>query len=176
MKNCYEQLSALRVSEQIMTFRKQESKRTMLLWGLSIVSASLLAGAYWFQYVEGLHPCSLCLWQRWPHYLVCVLGILAFTALRPSILLTLAIMMMFVTGGIGFYHAGVELSIFAGPDGCTASFEDLPVSEGLQSLLDTSPIRCDEVVWSFLGLSMAAWNGVISTLAGVISMILYRRS
>ncbi|MGB1441440.1 MAG: disulfide bond formation protein B [Candidatus Puniceispirillaceae bacterium] len=51
----------------------------------------------------------------------------------------------------------------------------MPIAEGLQNLLDTSPVRCDEVVWSFLGLSMAAWNGLISTLAALISMILYRR-
>jgi len=159
-----------------MVLRKQELHRTKLLFGLSFISASLIAGAYWFQYVEGLHPCTLCLWQRWPHYLVCVLGILAFTALRPSFLLILAMMMMYLTGGIGMYHAGVELGIFAGPGGCTASFDDLPLAEGLQSLLDTSPVRCDEVVWSFLGLSMAAWNGLISILAGSVAMLLYRRN
>ena len=158
-----------------MALRKQDSKHTMVLFGLCILSAGLIAGALWFQYVEGLYPCKLCLWQRWPHYLVILCGVLAFTALRPSVLLILAIMMMWVTGGIGGYHAGVELDIFSGPGGCTATFEDLPAGEGLQALLDTSPVRCDEIVWSFLGLSMAAWNGLISTLAAVISMILYRR-
>ena len=158
-----------------MALRKQDSKHTMVLFGLSILSDGLIAGALWFQYVEGLYPCKLCLWQRWPHYFVILLGLLAFTALRPSLLLILAILMMWVTGGIGFYHAGVEMGIFSGPGGCTASFEELPIAEGLQNLLDTSPVRCDEVVWSFLGLSMAAWNGLISTLAALISMILYRR-
>ena len=30
-------------------------------------SAALLGGAFAFQYIGGLAPCQLCLWQRWPH-------------------------------------------------------------------------------------------------------------
>ena len=44
-----------------MALRKQDSKHTMVLFGLSILSAGLIAGALWFQYVEGLYPCKLCL-------------------------------------------------------------------------------------------------------------------
>ena len=39
--------------------------RAMTLAGLG--SAAMLAGAFGFQYIGGMAPCQLCLWQRWPH-------------------------------------------------------------------------------------------------------------
>ena len=29
--------------------------------------AALLGGAFAFQHIGGLHPCEMCIWQRWPH-------------------------------------------------------------------------------------------------------------
>jgi disulfide bond formation protein DsbB len=37
-------------------------------------------------------------------------------------------------------------------------------------------VRCDQIQWSFLGLSMAAWNGLISlSSAGAIAWLAARR-
>ncbi|MEL6211159.1 MAG: disulfide bond formation protein B, partial [Pseudomonadota bacterium] len=44
-------------------------------------SALLLLGALAFQYVGGLAPCPMCLWQRWPHLLAVLVGILGVTVL-----------------------------------------------------------------------------------------------
>ncbi|HHI70229.1 MAG TPA: disulfide bond formation protein B, partial [Rhodobacteraceae bacterium] len=30
-------------------------------------SLALLLGAFAFQYLGGMAPCKLCIWQRWPH-------------------------------------------------------------------------------------------------------------
>ena len=30
-------------------------------------SLSMLLGAWAFQYIGGLAPCEMCIWQRWPH-------------------------------------------------------------------------------------------------------------
>ena len=40
-------------------------------------SAALLLGAFWFQYVVGLYPCPLCIWQRWPHAAAVLIGVVA---------------------------------------------------------------------------------------------------
>jgi disulfide bond formation protein DsbB len=32
----------------------------------------------------------------------------------------------------------------------------------LKEILNTSVIRCNEVTWSFMGLSMATWNLILS--------------
>ena len=33
----------------------------------ALVSATLLVGAFLFEHVGGMAPCSLCIWQRWAH-------------------------------------------------------------------------------------------------------------
>ena len=35
----------------------------------ALVSATLLVGAFLFEHVGGMAPCSLCIWQRWAHLL-----------------------------------------------------------------------------------------------------------
>ena len=42
-----------------------------------IVSTALLGGAFLFQYVGGLAPCALCVWQRYPHGAAIALAALA---------------------------------------------------------------------------------------------------
>ena len=41
-------------------------------------SALALAGALVSQYVLGMQPCPLCIWQRWPYAVVMVLSVLGF--------------------------------------------------------------------------------------------------
>lgn len=42
-------------------------------------SAALLLGALAFQYLGGLAPCQLCIWQRWPHLAAVLIGVVAVT-------------------------------------------------------------------------------------------------
>ena len=163
-----------------MVLRKQEQKLHRLLLGLALLSCGMLGAAFWFEYVEGLAPCKMCIWQRWPHAVVMLAGLLSFTALRPSMLIGAVILALMATGGIGLYHAGVEAGLFAGPDSCTAglspaTLSETSLSEGLDALLNTPLVRCDEVVWSLFGLSMAAWNGLISLGGAGLAFMLYRR-
>ena len=46
----------------------------------------------------------------------------------------------------------------------------------LAQIMDAPLIRCDDVQWSFLGISMAGWNAIISLgTAGLILWLLVRR-
>ena len=70
---------------------------------------------------------------------------------------------------------GLNTEIFVGPDSCTVDLQPMSLSEGLDKLLATPVIRCDEVVWRFVGLSMASWNSIVSFSAALIAFILMRR-
>ena len=39
-------------------------------------SVGLLGGAFAFQYLGGMAPCQLCLYQRWPHGAAILIGLL----------------------------------------------------------------------------------------------------
>jgi disulfide bond formation protein DsbB len=134
------------------------------------VPAALLAGALGSQYLGGLHPCEMCHWQRWPHYAAVALALIAYlmrgSADRGRSFVWLAALAILTSGLIGAYHAGVELGIFEGFTQCTStaggSTQDI-----LKDIMATPFIRCDQVQFEFLGISMAGWNAILSTAAAL---------
>lgn len=142
-----------------------------------LVPAALLTGALGSQYLGGLYPCEMCHWQRWPHYAAAFLAALAFLLPRTArALVILAALAILTSGAIGVYHAGVEAGIFEGLTSCAATAASGSAEDALASILATPLIRCDQVQFSFLGLSMAAWNAVISLTSGALILWLTLRS
>ena len=131
-----------------------------------LLPLALLGGALGSQYLGGLHPCEMCHWQRWPHGVAILLAALAFTAPadapRARMLVLLAAAAIAVSGAIGVYHAGVEAKIFEGITQCTALPKGLSTEEFLKKLTHAPVVRCDEVQFRFLGISMAGWNAILS--------------
>jgi disulfide bond formation protein DsbB len=139
------------------------AQRTRLIILALAGSLAMLAGAFAFQYIGGLAPCHLCLLQRWPHAAAVAIGLLALAV--PGRLLPLAgAAAALTTAGIGLYHTGVERLWWAGPTSCSAgSIAGLDVKDLLDPTIVVAPVvRCDEVAWQMLGLSMASWNVVVS--------------
>ncbi len=134
----------------------------------ALISASLLVGAFLFEYVGGMAPCSLCIWQRWAHLAViaCAVASLGLGAGAPDRLrggLAITMMAALSSVGIAGYHAGVEWQLWAGPGGCTAALvTGADAADLVDSLLATPVVRCDDVPWSLFGLSMAGWNTLLS--------------
>jgi disulfide bond formation protein DsbB len=141
-----------------------------------LVPAGLLGGALGSQYLGGLQPCEMCYWQRWPHGAAILLAALAFTApataRRSSALTLLAALAIAVSGAIGAYHAGVELKIFEGVTSCTTTARAATTAELFDKLMRVPLVRCDEVQWSFLGISMAGWNALLSLCSAAAIAVL----
>lgn len=134
---------------------------------LSLIAASgslaLLLGAFAFQYLGGLAPCQLCLWQRWPHAAAVLIG-LAALALPGRVLPLLGALAALATAGIGVFHVGVEQQWWQGLATCTAgSVSGLSGADLLDTSLAVAPVvRCDEIAWALAGISMAGWNVILS--------------
>jgi disulfide bond formation protein DsbB len=139
--------------------------RTQLTLLASLGSAGLLAGAFLFQYVGGLAPCQLCLWQRWPHAAAVVIGVLAL-ATGGRALLLLGAAAALATAGIGMFHVGVEQGWWQGLASCTAgSISGLSTADLLNpEVVIAAPVRCDAIAWEMLGISMAGWNVILSLI------------
>ena len=137
------------------------------------VPAALLGGAYVGQYVFHLFPCEMCWWQRYAHFAALALAVLAL--LRPSAkaLTWLAALAILVGGLLGLYHAGVEYGWWQGLTACTSEVKlgDDPLS----AILNAPLIRCDQVQWSFAGISLAGFNFLISVPAALLIFGLLRR-
>src|SRR5207244_5746873 len=92
---------------------------------------------------------------------------------RALVAAGLAILALAALGNawLGSYHAGVEWHFWQGPTDCTGPVVNLGSAGILLERLDTvKVIRCDEVQWRFLGLSLAGYNVLISLLMALIAM------
>ncbi len=139
-------------------------------------SASLMLGAQAFQYIGGLFPCPLCLYQRYPHIFNIVLGMLilglVFTGRRSAVpwLLALAGLSLLAGAGVAVFHVGVEQGWWPGLPGCAGPGAGASLAEALKQARAGPPPRCDVVPWSLLGISMAGYNALISIGAGLFAL------
>ena len=151
---------------------------------IAVIAAATLAGAWFFQLVLEVLPCPLCLEQRYAYYLAVPLGaVVAFAAARgaprPVLLVGLVILglVALANAGLGTYHAGVEWGWWQGPTECTGPLLDLGNAGNLlDRLATTKVVRCDEVQWRFLGLSLAGYNVLISLLMAAIAAWGFKKS
>jgi disulfide bond formation protein DsbB len=141
-----------------------------------LLPLGLLGGALGSQYLGGLHPCEMCYWQRWPHAAAILIAALAFTApaesARSRTLILLAAAGIAVSGAIGVYHAGVEAKVFEGFTTCTSMASGATTSELLKQITHAPLVRCDQVQFRFLGISMAGWNAILSLGGAALIMLL----
>ena len=145
----------------------------LVLLGLFAASVTALGSALTSQYVGGLAPCVLCLYQRAAYAAVIMIsgaGLgLAFSP-APKIewvrgLIALCGLALLIGAGIAAFHVGVEQHWWAGTESCGAGAGTAKTVEELRAQLMAAPItRCDEVAWSLFGISMAGYN-VIASLA-----------
>jgi disulfide bond formation protein DsbB len=141
------------------------------------IAAATLIGAWFFQLVLEILPCPLCLEQRYAYYFAVPFAALvalaaARRAPRPVLLAGLAILALaaLANAGLGTYHAGVEWGFWQGPTDCTGPIGNFGSAGNLLQRLDTvKVVRCDEVQWRFLGLSLAGYNVLISLSMAAIA-------
>ena len=139
---------------------------------LFLFSVASLGGAYVSQYIFGLEPCILCLYQRIPFFVVLALSVFSlFVKNKPiKILLVSACGIALLVGaGIAFYHAGVENGMFE-TSGC--SVDDVPstIEEMTAQLMGKPNVPCDVPQFVFLGVSMAGWNFFFSSIVGLFAL------
>ena len=153
------------------------SSRVPYVVGL-VVCVLLLGTALYFQYVEHLEPCPLCIFQR---------------------VFVMALAVVFLVAAIhnpdswGRRVYGLLVAFFAASGAAVAGrhvwVQNLPPDQvpecgpGLDFMLETFPVakvlqmvlsgsgECAEVVWSFLGLSIPGWTLVIFVVIFVAALI-----
>ena len=141
---------------------------------IAAAAATALGLALLGQHGFGLQPCVLCIWQRWPHLAAVAFGLAAWALHRrpgaSAALLGLAAAAELTTSGIGVFHVGVEQGWWQGTAECgsTAGGSDLAT---LRSQIMNQPIvRCDEVAFAVLGISMAGWNAILAAGLAVVGL------
>jgi disulfide bond formation protein DsbB len=144
-----------------------------------LVTVAILSSAYSAQYIGGLRPCILCLYERIPWFitgaLMLVTILMQFTGPARRNILLLAALLMLGGAGLSGYHVGVEQEIFQPPTACSATASASTLNE-LKALLPSSvATRCDDIPWEMFGISLAGYNA-ISCFAMFLAALIGRRS
>ena len=138
-------------------------------------SSLALLGAFLFEFLGELRPCSLCLYQRVPHALAIFLclGALVFYPNRNFTGLIFFILTLTALSGaaIAGFHVGVEQKFWPGTPECGGKLEGTSIEAMRLKLLQEPIVRCDEISWSFFGISMAGYNLLLSLVLASISFL-----
>ena len=146
---------------------------TQLYIGLAVLSAWALGAAFISGYVFMLMPCKLCLYQRYAYMALAMISAIALCFKSVSVkrfLLFCCAGTVLVGCLTAFYHVGVEQQIFTEPASCASSINEsltLNLEEMKNQIYNNAP-HCSEVSFTFLGISMAGWNGLTLLIVFII--------
>ena len=137
-------------------------------------SIAALAIAFASQYIGGLMPCQLCIWQRWGYAGAIALAVIALLLPRPlrpygALLAALGVL---ATAAIALFHTGVEYHWWQGLASCSGNLDtSQPLSALEQQLLATPVIPCDRPAWTMFGISMAGYDFLYATALGLFCLV-----
>ncbi len=139
----------------------------------------LATGAY-FQLIEELEPCPLCISQRIAIFLSGIV-FLAAAIHNPAttgrkVYALLGTTTALIGAAISTRHVWLQnLPPSEVPEcgpGLSYIFENFPISETLKLMLNGTG-ECAEVLWTFLGLSIPGWTLVAFLMLACLSLLQY---
>lgn len=143
------------------------------------IGAATFAAALAFQYIGGLHPCQLCISQRWALG-VGIAGALLAGLSKGAMRLLFGIIGVggfIAEAGLAFYHTGVERHWWLGPQSCSGGGE-LPTSFNAGAVIESAsrraPPACNEIPWDLFGLSMANYNVAFAGVMAILCVMALR--
>ena len=141
-----------------------------------LISSLMLLSAFYLEYFHEAFPCDLCITQRWFHALIISYSLIAILILEKNFiadeLILIGLSLIWIASSIaGLYHFGIEMNLWTGPYGCSSSIDFS--KDTLKYLLNKSPIKCDEVMFSIFGLSLAGWNALMSFIMFLIDSVFF---
>tara|TARA_B100001250_G_C19267175_1_gene557498 strand:- start:65 stop:562 length:498 start_codon:yes stop_codon:yes gene_type:complete len=143
-------------------------------WILGILSLISIFAALTAEFVFNLEPCSMCLKQRHPYYFIILIFFISiFLKWQHKIWFYIGVQISSFYGAFyAIWHVGIENNILSGPTECSA---ELDVSNDVSILkaqiLSKPVINCEEVIWSFFGISAASVNSFILILIFIFNAI-----
>ena len=132
---------------------------------LIAVSFCILVSTLLIEYAFDFPPCKLCIYQRIPYLLTIILGIGLVFFERKREFLIIFIILQVVNFFLASFHSLVERGLIEYEMNCTSSGSDIQTIEELRNFLEKVPIaKCNEIIFSLMGFSLANVNLIVSVL------------
>tara|TARA_Y100001970_G_scaffold258616_1_gene338701 strand:+ start:2724 stop:3194 length:471 start_codon:yes stop_codon:yes gene_type:complete len=138
-----------------------------------LISIFSILSAIYIEFVLGIKPCVLCLYQRVPYIVaifICFLGYYNNSFFWIYFLFLIFLIGVFLSS----YHLGIENNIFNEFSGCTSSDIKLTDKQELLKSLNSSRPNCKDVNFKIFGISLAAINLILSMLISALMIIVIK--
>ncbi len=140
-------------------------------------SLSLLAYAYYAQFVLHLEPCPLCIFQRVGIFSIGLVFLIAAAhdpvGAAKRVYAVLLALSALATSGVALRHLYIQSLPEGSVPACGASLDFMlkvfSLSEVLVKVL-TGSGECAKVTWRFLGLAMPGWVLIAAVVLGIFGL------
>ena len=146
-------------------------------WITSILSLLAISSALIAEYSFDLEPCSMCLKQRHPYYFILAIFILFGILPLRRIWFYLGVQLACIYGLFySIWHVGIEKKILPGPTSCSGELNFSNSAENLkEQIMAKAVINCEDVIWSFIGVSAATINTLLLLLIFIVNAIYLKK-
>ena len=144
-----------------------------------ITSLIVITVALTAEYLFNILPCEMCYFQRYSYYFLIIMSglYLLFSLPQNKIYYLLVEISLIIGLFFSLWHVGIENNLISGPTGCSEDLKNIYNKEELKNFIFNKPIMsCNEVNWSFLGISVAIYNSLLQIVILTInSKLLFKK-
>ena len=150
-----------------------EISSRMMLLVLTLICLGVYLTGYVMEHYVGVLACKMCHYERDVFIGAGALSLLSLIFLphRFQHYAVLVLGFIFLGGALlAGYHVAIQQHWVALPAFCAANdFSAFESIEALrEQLLNTPFVRCDQITWSLFGLSLAAYNAILSLILALL--------
>ena len=142
-----------------------------------IVSVCVVIFVHYLEYI-GFTPCQLCIYQRWPWYLIIFLSLISIFYYKKVYPYNKFIIFMIFVGSAAYagWHAGIEWAFWEGPTTCETGTNKIESHDNLLENIQNiqSFVSCSEAGFRFLGISLAGYNFISSLIMAIYTFLFLR--
>ena len=142
-----------------------------------IVSVCVVIFVHYLEYI-GFTPCQLCIYQRWPWYLIIFLSLISIFYNKKVYPYNKFIIFMIFVGSATYagWHAGIEWAFWEGPTTCATGTNKIESHNNLLENIQNiqSFVSCSEAGFRFLGISLAGYNFISSLIMSIYTFFIVK--
>jgi len=151
------------------------NKVTNYFLAIFLVNILVILSALFIEFFLEIKPCILCIYQRYPYYIIALLSLIYFLKKDLKILLILLIILTSLASIIlSTYHVGIETGLIEETTSCKTSLNNNLSKDAILKQLESNlASSCKEVSFKLFGFSLASINIILSFILTTIYYKIY---
>lgn len=151
------------------------NKVTNYFIAILFVNILVILSALFIEFFLKVKPCILCIYQRYPYYIITFLSLIYFLKKDLKIILILLIILTSLTSiTLSTYHVGIETGLIEETTSCKTSLNNNLSKDAILKQLESNlASSCKEVNFKLFGFSLASINIILSLILTTIYYKIY---